>query len=169
LSKEEIIDGYRLISDSQWRYLHKKINDLIGITADIKHDISQSKRHKKYLRFHEVVPEASVCRDINSMLTGTNEYLGFLGRLAEYYEVPLMEIQIDEKIPDGVIAQYRVNAFYPTGKAFSKNRKVGRGTVLHEFFHHLCHHNVVIVAKSDEEKYADRFSRIFLQRAGWFQ
>ena len=167
MSKEKNPEGYRLISNSQWRYLHKKINTLTDIVVDVRSDLEQSRRPKKFLNFHEIVPESSVCKDINSMLTGTSDYRGFLGRLAEFYDVPLMEIAIDEKIKDGVIAQYRVNGWHPNGKAYSKNQTVGRDTVLHEFFHHLCHHNVSMVKKKDEEEYADRFARMFLQRAGW--
>lgn len=160
-------EKYRLVSDSQWRYLHSKINDLSSQLVDIRFALKGMNRPAKFLQFSEVIPPESICRDINSMMAGTQYYHGFLGRLAEHYEVPFMEISVDKNIPDGINAQYRVNGWHPDGKAFSKNETVSRSTVLHEFFHHLVHHKVVIVEKKREEEYANRFSRIFLRRAGW--
>jgi len=161
-------EKYRLVSDSQWRYLHRKINDLTNQVTELRFTLKDMNRPKKFLRFSEVVPPESVCRDINSMMVGSTSYDGFLGRLAEHYTVPLMEVLVDKTIPDGILAQYRKTVLYPDGIAYCKNKTVNRRTVLHEFFHHLVHHKVVIVKKKEEE-YADRFASSFLRRAGWNQ
>ena len=163
----EVTEQYRLVSDSQWRYLHSKINDVSKQLTDLRWSLKDMSRPKKFLQFSEVVPPESVCRDINSMMRGNTSYDGFLGRLAEHYGVPLMSLWVDETIPDGTLAVYRKTAFRPDGNAYTKSKTVGRETVLHEFFHHLVHHKVVVVKKKREEEYADRFARLFLNRAGW--
>jgi len=162
VTKEE----YRLVSDSQWRYLHMKLNRLSKIVDNLRSSINDMNNPKKFLRFSEVLPPERVCRDITSMVIGTKSYDGFLGRLSEHYGVPLLEFSVDENIPDGINDQYRVNEWHPDGRAYCKNKTVGRRTVLHEFFHHLVHHRVAIVEKEREEEYADRYARSFLQRAG---
>jgi len=160
-------EKYRLVSDAQWRYLHLKLNKLSKIVDRLRTSIDDMNNPKKFLRFSEVLPPENICRDINDMMIGATKYDGFLGRLSEHYGVPLLEFIIDETIPDGINAQYRVNGWCPDGRAYSKNKTTSRSTVLHEFFHHLVHHRVAIVEKKREEEYANRFARTFLQRAGW--
>ncbi len=156
-------EDYRLISDSQWRYMHRKINDLQESILKLHRQISDSNRPKRYLRFSECVPPESICKDVNSMLLGNAGYDGFVGRLADYYNIVPMGCYVDSNISPKVIAEYR----RPENNAYSREKTVHRSTILHEFFHHLTTLNVVSVPKNQEEKLADKYAEVFLQRAGW--
>jgi hypothetical protein len=157
-------EEYRLISDSQWRYMHRKLNDLQESVSRLRRQMDDLNRPKRYLKFSECIPPESICRDVNSMLLGNSSYDGFVGRLSEYYGIEPMGCYVDATLPVRVIAQYRLGE----KNAYSRNKTVGRDTILHEFFHHLTNLNVVSVPKDQEEKLADKYARIFLQRAGWF-
>ena len=155
-------ENYRLVSDSQWRYLHSKINYLQESVVDMKSTIREMRRPKRGLRFSEALPPASVCRDVDSMLLGTTSYDGFMHRLSAFYECEPMGIYRDDNVDEKYLAVYQ-----PDRKAcFSRGPTLNRKTVLHEFFHHLVNLGIVFVDKKDEEDYADRFARIFLQRGG---
>lgn len=157
-----MVEKHRYVSDSQWRYLHSKINSLQKSVDTLRESFENNNKPKRGLRFYEVVPPESVCRDINSMLIGTNEYDGFLNRLADYYGVTPMKCYRDDDLDPKYKAEYR-----PRSKAcFSAGPSIARATVLHEFFHHLQHEGVVFVSKKEQEEYADRYSKMFLQRAG---
>jgi len=159
LSKDE----YRLISDSQWRYLHRKLNHLEAQVSDLRSSLKESQRPKRYLRFGECLPPASICKDVMSMMNGTNTYDGFIGRLAEYYHCETMGCFVDTNIDPKYAAVYR-----PSEKnAYSREKTVDRRIILHEFFHHLVNLNVVSVNKKDEEEYADKYARIVLSRGGY--
>jgi len=119
-------------------------------------------RQKRWLKFDECVPPESICKDANSMMKGNNTYTGFLGKLAEYYGCEEMSLNVDTSIDPKYNAVY-----YPLLKeARSRTKTVSIKTVLHEWFHHLVNLKVVFVDKSKEEKYADKYSEIFLQRIG---
>ena len=156
-------EEYRLVSDSQWRYLHGKINDLQGTVMKLWRTMDEMQRPKRGLRYHEAVPPESACRDINSMLLGSTSYAGFMSRLAGYYGCEPMGNKRDDSIDPKYRAVYRPD--YKT--CYSRGSSVGRKTVLHEFFHHLVHLGVVFVDKKDEEDYAERYASTFLDRAGW--
>ena len=138
--------------------LLKKINELSDKVDRIEKSLLP--KEKKWLKFNECIPPKSICKDIYSMIVGVNSYIGFLGKLSEYYGCKPMEMYVDKTINPKYIAEYRPG----TNKAYSRGATVNENTVLHEFFHHLCYLNVVILSKSEEEKYADMYSKIFMER-----
>lgn len=150
----------RVITERQWRYLHKKINYLEETLAEIR--LNLPKKEKKWLTFNEAIPPESICKDVNSMLDGVTSYEGFVGRLADYYGCKTMPCQVDTNIDPKYAAVYR--PFFET--AYTRTRTIHRSTILHEFFHHLIHLKVVTVPQNKEEFYADKFATTFLQRAG---
>lgn len=147
------------LSKRQWYNLHKKLNKIMQRLEKLEDEIP--KRQKKWLRFEECVPPASVCKDINSMMEGNNTFTGFLGKLAEYYGCEEMPIYVDKTINPKYVAVYHPNL----KEARSRTKHVDRKTVLHEWFHHLVNLRVVIVSKSEEEKYANLYADVFLARA----
>ena len=156
-------EEYRLISDSQWRYMHRKINDLQDSILTLRRKMDDINKPKRYLKFSECIPPESVCRDVNSMLAGSKKYDGFVGRLSEYYGIEPMGCFVDSGISPKYVAEYR----RPENNAYTREPTVHRSTILHEFFHHLTTLNVVSVPKDQEEKLADQYAKVFLQRAGW--
>ena len=151
--------NYKLVSDLQWRNLHRKINGLNDKLDAFQEQLPN--KPKRFLKFWEAVPPASVCKDIMSMLDGMNTYEGFIGRLSEYYGCETMGIYISKRISPECLAEYRP----ATKSAYTKEKIVSEHTVLHEFFHHLQHQNVVVVDKKDQEIYAEKYAKIFLERA----
>ena len=138
--------------------LLKKINELSDKIDRIEKSLLP--KEKKWLKFNECIPPKSACKDIHSMLDGINDFTGFIGKLSEYYGCETMGIYIDETINPKYIAEYR-----PLMKtAYTKGKTVNIETVLHEFFHHLCNLNVVIVNEKESEKCADEYARIFMER-----
>ena len=119
-------------------------------------------KSKKWLKFTECIPPANVCKEIYSMTTGINTYEGFIGKLSEYYGCKPMSLHVDKTINPKYSAIYYPNL----NEARTRTKTVGFKTVLHEFFHHLVNLKVVVVNKDEEEKYADKYARIFMQRAG---
>lgn len=150
-----------MVTDRQWRNLHKKLNNILEVVGYLERQL-RKQTPKKWLKFEECIPPASVCKDVHSMLRGINTYGGFLGRLAEYYGCEEMDLRVDDKIEPKYRAVY--NPVMKT--AYSRKSTVDTKTVLHEWFHHLVNLNVVVVDKKDEEKYADKYANAFLTRAG---
>lgn len=148
------------LTDAQWRYMHKKMNELTEQVVDLRHQL-QAFRPKRYLKFEECVPPASVCKDVCSMLRGIGNYKGFIGKLSEYYGVKTMGCFVDSKLSNKIIAQYRQSE----GNAYSRNKSVSAHTVLHEFFHHMHYNDVVVINDSQKEKLADLYATLFLERA----
>ena len=141
--------------------MHSKINRLTELVHDTRTELRKAQRPKRGLKWHELVPPESVCRDICSMMNGTDYYHGFIARLADYYGVEPMGCFVDTTINPKTIAEYR-----PTqGNAYIREQIVSKHTVLHEFYHHLEHNRVIEIYKDKEVK-ADRFATIFLRRAG---
>ena len=157
-------ENYRLVSDSQWRYLHNKINYLTESVADMKSTIRTIQQPKRGLRYSEAVPPASVCRDVVSMLVGTTSYEGFIRRLSAFYDCEPMGVLRDDNVSEKYLAVYRRDE----KACYSRGPSVNRKTVLHEFFHHLTNLGVVFVDKKDEEDYANRFANAVLHRAGGY-
>lgn len=147
------------ITKRQWNNIHKKLNFIIRKIEWLEEQIPR--KEKRWLKFDECVPPASVCKDIVSMMNGNNAYTGFLGKLAEYYGCEEMDFVVDKSINPKYIAVY-----YPLLKrAKSRKPTVSMDTVLHEWFHHLCNLKVVFVDKEEEEIYANRYAKIFMARA----
>lgn len=157
-------DNYRLVSDSQWRYLHSKINYLQESVAEMKRTMRINQRPKRGLRYSESIPPASVCRDVVSMLVGIKTYDGFIQRLSAFYDCEPMGVLRDDTVNEKYLAVYRRDK----KACYSRGPTVDKATVLHEFFHHLTNLGVVFVDKEDEEDYADRYARAILTRAGGF-
>lgn len=150
--------NYRLVSNVQWRNLHKKLNELNDKIDNLMKTLPQ--KPKKYLKFHQCVPPSSICKDIMSMLSGIENYVGFIGKLSEYYGCEPMGCFINENIEKKFLAIYR-----PDRKAaYTREKNVDCHTVLHEFFHHLVHLDVVSIDRRSEEKLADRYADIFMER-----
>jgi len=147
-----------MISERQWRNLNKKLNNITCKLEIVEQKLRQ--KPKKWLKFEESVPPASVCEDVASMMDGIDSYTGFLGRLSEYYGCESMGFFVDKTINAKYLAVY-----YPTLKeAHSRTNTLERRDVLHEFFHHLVNLNVVVINKKDEEKLADKYADAFLRR-----
>ena len=151
---------YRLVSDSQWRYLHQKLNYLQESVADMKSTIRNMQRPKRGLRYSEAIPPASVCRDVVSMLVGTTSYDGFMQRLSAFYDCEPMGIYRDDNVDEKYLAVYRSQE----KACYSRGPSLERRVVLHEFFHHLVNLGIVFVDKKDEEDYANRFAKAVLHR-----
>lgn len=151
---------YRLVSDAQWRYLHRKINRLSDKLDSLQEQLPR--KHKKFLKFCEVVPPVSVCKDVMSMMDGMNTYEGLIGRLSEYYGCMVMGLYIDKRISPERLAEYRPDE----DAAYSRTKTMLHRTVLHEFFHHLQNHNIVVVDKKRQEIYARKYAKLFLERSG---
>lgn len=156
----------KVMTERQWRNFNKKLDQMQRHIEALEKLIP--KREKRWLKFDECLPPGSVCADIASMMYGITKFTGFIGRLSDYYGCSTMDMLIDRnhnKVSDKAIATY-----YPSEKtAYSKGETCSQNTVLHEFFHHMVNCNVVIVNKSDEEYYADRFAQLFQQRAADFR
>lgn len=124
-----------------------------------------SAKPRRWLKFYECIPPVTVCKDVCSMMIGTQYYTGFLARLREYYDCEPMKLFMDEsRCSKGYLAMY-----YPDEKTAYARGPVMKKTVLHEFFHHLVDTKVVFLDDSEKktvEKLADEYARIFLQRAG---
>ena len=152
--------NYRLVSDAQWRYLHRKINSLNDKLDVLKEQLPN--KPKRFLKFWEAVPPVSVCKDVMSMMDGMTTYEGLIGRLSEYYGCETMGCYIDESISPDYLAVYRSNK----KSAYTRLKYVTAHTILHEFFHHLQYQNVVVVDKKRQERFAEKYAKIFLERAG---
>ena len=148
------------MSESQWRYLHRKINRLSDKLDSLQEQLPS--KPKRFLKFWEAVPPVSVCKDVMSMMDGMNTYEGLIGRLSEYYGCVVMGLYVDKRISPERSAEYRPD----DDAAYSRTQVVLRRTVLHEFFHHLQYQNVVVVDKKRQEHFAGKYARIFLERAG---
>jgi len=148
------------ITKRQWYNIHKKLNDITNRLSMLEEKLPN--KQKRWLKFDECVPPESICKDANSMMKGNNTYTGFLGKLAEYYGCEEMSLTVDKSIDSKCLAIY-----YPLLlEAKTKAKTCDMNTVLHEWFHHLVNLKVVFVDKSKEEKYADKYAKIFLQRIG---
>jgi len=148
------------ITKRQWYNIHRKLNDITNRLSMLEEKLPN--RQKRWLNFDECVPPESICKDVNSMMKGNRTYTGFLGKLAEYYGCKEMSLNVDTSIEPKYIAVY-----YPLlHEARTRTKTIDKKTVLHEWFHHLCSLKVVFVDKSKEEKYADKYAKIFLQRIG---
>jgi len=149
------------ITDGQWRYMHRKISVLTDKVLELARLVERAEAPKRYLKFNEALPPASVCRDVVSMLPGVGNYEGFIGRLADYYHCVPMGLYIDATIEPKYKALYRSwnNA------AYTREKTCERHTVLHEFFHHLIAQHVVVVSPDQVEHFADQYATVFLQRA----
>lgn len=148
------------MSESQWRYLHRKINRLSDKLDSLQEQLPR--KPKKFLKFWEAVPPVSVCKDVMSMMDGMATYEGLIGRLSEYYGCEIMGCYIDESISPEYLAVYRSDK----KSAYTRLKYVDRRTILHEFFHHLQHQNVVVIDNKRKEHFANKYARIFLERAG---
>ena len=146
------------ISKRQWYNLHSKLNSIMEKLEWLEKQIPR--KEKKWLKFDECLPPASVCGDVFSMMNGNNTYTGFLGKLAEYYGCEPMDFYIDPQINPKYRAVYRP----PLKAAYSRTDTASKRTVLHEFFHHLVNLRVVVVPKDEEEKYADKYAEIVMMR-----
>jgi hypothetical protein len=118
----------------------------------------------RYLKFDNCVPPASVCKEVESMMIGIRTYTGFIGKLADYYGCSTMEITVNKDM-----CKPEWNAvYYPNlKKAYTHRDTVSRETVLHEWFHHMVNEKVVYlgdISSKEGEKFADRFSKIFMER-----
>jgi hypothetical protein len=138
---------------------------LASIERDLREikDFLQWLKPKRALCFEEALPPRSICRDALSKMKGTTSYTGFLAFLSNYYGVPRLKLYHDEnRVSAKAIAAYyaRENA------AYSKSSTMDSHTVLHEFFHHLVAHGVVMVKEEDRERRADEFASIVLARGG---
>lgn len=149
----------KIISDRQWRKLNQHLENISIELREIKRKLPE--KEKRYLGFSECVPPVSVCKEINSMMDGVDEYGGFLARLSDYYGCEPMGCYIDTTIDPKYKAVYRPDL----KNAYTRTKTIDRATVLHEFFHHLVNLYVVKVSKSQEEHYANKFSEVFMQRA----
>jgi len=146
------------ISKRQWNNIHRKLNGIANRLSTLEEKLPN--RQKRWLKFDECVPPESVCKDANSMMKGNNTYTGFLGKLAEYYGCEEMGLNIDTSIDPKYSAIY-----YPhLHEARTRTKTIDKKTVLHEWFHHLINLKVVFVDKEKEEKYANKYAEIFLQR-----
>jgi len=142
--------------------LGKRLASIERELGEIK-DFLQWLKPKRALRFEEALPPRSVCRDVLSKMEGTTSYTGFVAFLSNYYGVSPLGLYHDKsRVPAKAIAAY----YAQENAAYSKNSAIDRHTVLHEFFHHLVAHGVVIVKEEDREKQADEFANIVLSRGG---
>ncbi len=147
--------------------LNKKLEELLFKVEMLQNCIIEIEKRLpnkqlKYLRFEECVPPKDICVSINSMMDGVSNYVGFLGKLSEYYSCSPMGLYVDKSINAKHIAEYR-----PDDKnAYSKESTCDKDIVLHEFFHHLVNLKVIVVNEKEEEKLADKYAKIFLKRAG---
>lgn len=151
------------ISEGQYRYLKGKINALSCQLSEVLYKLNQIKasRVKHLIAFEESIPPKSVCIDVLSML-GVGNYKGMMRLLSDYYGISRLQLFHDpKKVPDGAIACY----VRQEGIAYSKNPTINEKTVLHEFFHHLVTLNVVVIDEEDEEVLANKYAKIFLERA----
>lgn len=146
------------ISKRQWNNIHKKLNSLKDEVVELKSILP--KREMKYLKFEECIPPASICKDVNSMMNGISSYEGFIGRLSNYYGCETMGLYVDKKMDIKHIAEYRSL----TRDAYTRKTTCEKNTVLHEYFHHLVNLKVVIVDKKKEEYYADKYTKVFMER-----
>ena len=123
-------EEYRLVSDRQWRYLHQKINYLTDGIASLKHELLKPKRG---LRFWECIPPSEVCKDALDLSGITGNFIGMVGRLADYYKCDTMGCFVDTSIDP------KYNGVYsPSEKtAYSRTSQTDKRFILHEFFHHL--------------------------------
>jgi len=146
------------ITKRQWNNIHKKLNRLEDTINYIKNNLL--KKQMKYLKFEECIPPSSICKDVNSMMNGVNNYEGFIGRLSSYYGCEPMGLFVDKTINPKHIAEYR-----PLIKnAYTRKTTCDKKDVLHEYFHHLVNLNVVVIDKKKEEYYADEYAKLFLER-----
>lgn len=148
----------KVISERQWRNLNKKLANIEGHLRFLEENLPR--KAKRWLKFEECIPPGSVCKEVYSMLMGINTYSGFIGKLSEYYGCSTMELVVDTTIDPKYRAVYRADL----KKSYTRTQTVNETTVLHEFFHHLIAERVVICDKSQEEKYADKYAEIFMQR-----
>lgn len=156
-------ESVRMVTDSQWRYLHQKINALTDIVFELKQEVKEYRKPKRGLRFWESIPSERECNDVLTMLNFTTSYDGFINRLAGFYDCEPMGVYRDENVDP------KYKAIYHKHKkaCYSRGPTIDRQTVLHEFFHHLVAQGVVFVKKHEEEEKADRYAEVFLKRAGW--
>ena len=154
----------KTISEGQYRYLQRKLNELSSQLTEVMFELRQQKasRKKHLLDFEEAIPPKSVCQDAMSMLGG-GYYTGMLGLLSDYYGISRLRLFHNaKKVPEGAIACYHRSE----GVAYSKHATIDSESVLHELFHHLVTQKVVMLyAGQDEEKLAAKYAQIFLQRA----
>lgn len=146
------------VSKRQWYNLHSKLNSIMQKLEWLEEQIPR--KEKRWLKFDECLPPASVCRDVFSMMDGNSTYTGFLGKLAEYYGCEPMDFYIDPQINPKYRAVYRPHL----KTAYSRTSTASKRTVLHEFFHHLVNLKVVVVHKDEEEKCADKYAEIVMMR-----
>ena len=82
-------------------------------------------------------------------LKGAQKAVDFL---AKYYRVKRMKIVVDgRKVGGKYLAVYQDNISY------FKKRSIKKKIVLHEFYHHLAHNNMV--SSKGEEKEAKKYAR----------
>jgi len=155
----------KTISEGQYRYLKRKLNELSRQLSTVNFKLNQMKasRRKHLLSFEEVIPPKSVCVDALSML-GVGNYHGMLRLLGDYYGIVRMGFYQDpEKVPENAIACYHRNE----GTAYSKLKTITTNTALHELFHHLVTNQVVMLHEGDDEEVlATKYAELFLQRGG---
>jgi len=140
--------------------------------AHIERELAEIKQWlapKRMLSLYEAIPPESVCRDLLSKMRGISSYDGFLAALSDYYRVLPMKLIWDKH--DTWMPQAKAKSvaayFSEQNAAYTRKATVDRETVLHEYFHHLVAHNVVAVGgKKDEEKAADKFAALILERGG---
>lgn len=141
--------------------LGKRLANIEREVAEIK-EVLQWLRPKRGLSFYEALPPRSICRDLVSKMENATRYDGFLAFLSEYYSVPRMRLYWDES---RVSAKYVAIYSPKEGAAYSHSKTISQHTVLHEFFHHLVAHGVVIIRENDEEQeLADQFATAVLSR-----
>lgn len=148
----------------QWENLNQRLKNLESHLVFLEENLPR--RKKRFLKFDEVIPPASVCKDVLSMMEGAQTYEGLIGRLSEYYGCTIMGMKVD---PGDKVAKNCLATYYPNLKtAYSAGDTIDEHTVLHEFFHHLVAENVVVVNKKTEEHWANKYATIFQQRANSF-
>jgi len=136
--------------------------------ARIERELAEIKKWvlpKRMLSLSEAIPPKSICQDILSKTAGVNDYAGFLAMLCDYFHVPSMGLYWDQYklwLPPKSEAAY----FADKEATYTRTKTVDQHTVLHEFFHHLVAQNVVAVKKREEEKSADKFASLVLDRGG---
>jgi len=150
----------KILTRKQWLELNSKLDKLSNILFLLEEQRNAKPKH--WLKFDACIPPQSVCKDVDSMMDNISSYLGFIGKLSEYYGCEPMNLFVDNS---KMVSDKAIAAYYPDKKtAYSKESTCAKTVVLHEFFHHLVALNVVIVDKKDEEKYADKFAEAFLSR-----
>ena len=79
--------------------------------------------------------------------------------LTQYYGVRKMQIILDgRKVGKKCVACYLNNRAYFKKEGFKKR------IVLHEFYHHLVEYNNLDLTSNLEEKEANNYARVFLQK-----